>query len=523
MGTKKISQLNDGVAVAAGDLVEISRGGNTFKAPLGTMAGEDSDDFSSSTLLGDLIVSVKDPAFGAVGDGTTDDTAAIQAAIDFCFGSSGSPHESSTSLNRPLYFPPGQYKITAALVFTRVNGGKIFGAGRTVSRIIQATSNLNCITVNGMVYTTFSDMWFEASGASARVFDLSWDGNGGVALQEVKFDNCYFDGNGTALRGIDIGRGGFMGSECVILNCFVDSCVQGIRVSNQNALQNQVIGGNIFGCSYGIRVASGSIPVVSNVGFQSNTTYDIQVDNSADNLDTMTVIGCRTESDNFFAALANALPVNLVGITQTTSNNGLFVDSQAQARINIIGCGSKAGQISATNPKIYIFGSKLDRSSTFSTGFFGSGDYVEIHQSSIAGSHVRERLMIFDSAAGSGFLQRDWGQYFVKTITAATITLTSQQYGFRFDNSGASAQVAATLPTAVAGARMSFYVATAQNFRIIPASGDDIRIGGIGVSSTGSSGHIDCATIGGYVELYCRDATHWIAEAVVDAANWTIT
>ena len=46
------------------------------------------------------VVSVKD--FGAVGDGVTDDTAAIQAAI-------------TGSSSKTLFFPPGQYKITSTL------------------------------------------------------------------------------------------------------------------------------------------------------------------------------------------------------------------------------------------------------------------------------------------------------------------------------------------------------------------------------------------------------------------------
>jgi hypothetical protein len=57
------------------------------------------------------IVSVKD--FGAVGDGTTDDTVAIQAAISYVtsvtFPSTGSG---------TLYFPFGRYKVTASLTVT---------------------------------------------------------------------------------------------------------------------------------------------------------------------------------------------------------------------------------------------------------------------------------------------------------------------------------------------------------------------------------------------------------------------
>jgi hypothetical protein len=56
------------------------------------------------------IVSVKD--FGAVGDGTTDDTAAIQAAINsFCVTSSANNTGGGT-----VFFPAGKYRITSTLL-----------------------------------------------------------------------------------------------------------------------------------------------------------------------------------------------------------------------------------------------------------------------------------------------------------------------------------------------------------------------------------------------------------------------
>lgn len=50
-------------------------------------------------------VSIKD--LGAVGDGTTDDTAAIQAALDL-----------NQTVYTPIYFPAGTYKVTSPLTFT---------------------------------------------------------------------------------------------------------------------------------------------------------------------------------------------------------------------------------------------------------------------------------------------------------------------------------------------------------------------------------------------------------------------
>ena len=60
------------------------------------------------------LVSVK--AYGATGDGTTDDTAAIQAAIDARYG---------------VYFPAGTYKCRSPL--TLRNGSRLVGEARGVS------------------------------------------------------------------------------------------------------------------------------------------------------------------------------------------------------------------------------------------------------------------------------------------------------------------------------------------------------------------------------------------------------
>lgn len=72
--------------------------------------------------FGGIFINVK--SFGAVGDGVTNDTAAIQDAID-----------SIGETNYMLYFPAGTYYITSPLEFPN-NSGQIIGVGRMQSTIL---------------------------------------------------------------------------------------------------------------------------------------------------------------------------------------------------------------------------------------------------------------------------------------------------------------------------------------------------------------------------------------------------
>jgi hypothetical protein len=88
------------------------------------------------------VVSVKD--FGAVGDGTTDDTTALRAAIAYC--------ESATSWGgRALYLPGGRYKISGALTLSR-EFITIFGDGAWESRIYAVGLSTSALATASMQY-----------------------------------------------------------------------------------------------------------------------------------------------------------------------------------------------------------------------------------------------------------------------------------------------------------------------------------------------------------------------------------
>ena len=85
-------------------------------------------------------VSVKD--FGAVGDGTTDDTAAINNAIASLTYLAGT-QTANGSTGGEVYFPAGRYKITDTIILTGKNGLHLHGEGVEATEIFMSSSDSN--------------------------------------------------------------------------------------------------------------------------------------------------------------------------------------------------------------------------------------------------------------------------------------------------------------------------------------------------------------------------------------------
>ena len=203
-------------------------------------------------------VSVKD--FGAVGDwngtdsipGTgTDDTAAIQSAINYCVANGAS-----------LFFPPGRYRTTAALVIDRsfntkdpTNGAMfgiaIVGAGPASCQIV-SDHNGKCIDFRGgagagwHTYFNINGIGLLKANYGRNTGSVGLSMNQSVYFNIQNFDISFFE---YGIYGTDCLSGSFSNGS-IRLNNYGFKFLKGTRSNPNNisfrgviTLNNQIYGG----------------------------------------------------------------------------------------------------------------------------------------------------------------------------------------------------------------------------------------------------------------------------------------
>jgi hypothetical protein len=142
---------------------------------------------------------------GAIGDGTTDDTSAIQTALNTAF---------------QVYFPPGNYKITTALTLRSKH--HLFGAGDS-AKIFTTTNNINLITGTDVTDVLIDKLHFVGNNTAS----LFTNGNGVLfhaaagGCRRVSVQNCRFENFGNAT------------SDCGCAINFYNGC-QDITIANNH-------------------------------------------------------------------------------------------------------------------------------------------------------------------------------------------------------------------------------------------------------------------------------------------------
>jgi len=256
-------------------------------------------------------------AFGATGNGATDDTTAIQAAID------------SLTDGGDVLFPPGTYLISGITITTA--GIRLLGCGRNASTITYTTASGNMISVsaNNVIVEGL-----EIDGPGTAGSDVALNFADGYSKQRVH--NCLISDVGSAAivvdtysfhmtythlttSGDDLLRvKGTGGSLNIGPGCFFNSAVNNAIDFEGACIHAHIDSCNIENSDYGIKSGGASAScqnlLCSSVHFESNV-YDVRM-GSGTNCSTFN--GCR------FGTTTSGVCTNNV-VLASSENSPVFV------------------------------------------------------------------------------------------------------------------------------------------------------------------------------------------------------
>lgn len=229
-------------------------------------------------------ISIKD--FGAVGDGVTDDTAAVQAAIN---ASTDTGLVTGTSI-RAVYAPAGNY-LVGNIVLAGVL--KLFGDGRHVTNFLAKTGTTGA--------------WFTDGGSAAK-----------IVLQDFALYGRSIAG---ITHGLRLGYGAQPhGTEGNIKNIFVRdingaSAIWGVDIKGNVGFYDLI---SIWNCKSNLRIVGGAntasnivsyAPTVTGVELDLCTVFGLEIEAPADSSVPLRLIG-NASVLGLVVALANSTTIS---------------------------------------------------------------------------------------------------------------------------------------------------------------------------------------------------------------------
>ena len=285
---------------------------------------------------------------GAAGDGTSDDFAAIQAAIDYGLSFGGAT----------IYFPAATYKVDSSPQIASAKGLNLLGEGP--DRSIISGGAMPAMKTLGYWRSSVEGIQFQCNAnTTGGAFELEGKPDGSFGVQQIQFRNCMFFGNYNSkyvFTNQRIATGSGQGSECSWIGCAFQGAGHAsgdalFMQNGSNALNNTITGCNFQGFLTGVLIYAGNVDIL-HTGFQSTYGYEQisddgwDVDASYSSVgDRATMTGCRSESLRIYRGGGNF--ANISAFTQQQGAAGDW------------GTGAKAlnslvrGRTTAGNDKLY--------------------------------------------------------------------------------------------------------------------------------------------------------------------------
>lgn len=273
---------------------------NGVATPLTTIAAQ-------LFALSNVVIGVK--TYGATGDGSTDDTAAINTAIAAVVALGGGI----------IYFAPGTYKITAAISLS--SAVSIYGSGSASCKITQATAGAAVLTLASTASTVTIDSFtlLHSSAASAGVPEVT-----AANSTKTRFTNCVFGSSSRFTdHGISISTAG-TATELSVDSCVFINTITGIRDLRTTAPAQPLL-------AYGCKFQANPTGTWTGIGSAYFIAENCAIDNSTQNSGTTNGFEFRTDlpASSGFASVTGCVFSNPTGGTATGINLPAVISSTA--------------------------------------------------------------------------------------------------------------------------------------------------------------------------------------------------
>lgn len=299
--------------------------------------------------------------YGAIGDGSTDDTDAINAAID----------AANALTTAVIYFPPGNYLVTSSLNAITTSYKTIKGSGM-FSTLITSTVNGDIFSVDpsttALYWFELSDMTLQrvAGGTYSSSCGLRVQGNVAsvTGLQYANFTNLRFNnlyrgivvedtGKYTSGPFINNTRHGFFTFNNLVSAFATDTMYECVVFEGGTGPHHTFIGGQLRGSNAAIRLGTaggnagigdiiftGVHVVTAGVGLDiygptGGTTYNQNITISGCQFDGCTTATVRMDKMQNFRILPNN-STSSVGVTLTSCTNYISEDRNTVTFQNLV-------------------------------------------------------------------------------------------------------------------------------------------------------------------------------------------